>query len=55
MRIVYANSGEFSSFSDAQAQFDQLINQFSQEDNENNKLGDIHNQPNLFSCTKKLF
>ncbi len=41
MNIAYANSSEFSFFSNAQEQFDQLVTQLSSDDSENREHGDI--------------
>ena len=46
MNVAYLNSSEFSFFSDAQAQFDQLVNQLSSEDDKNNEHGDIEKHIN---------
>ncbi len=39
MNVAYLNSSELSFFSDAQAQFDQLIDQLSSQDYEDNEHG----------------
>jgi len=41
MNLAYINSSEFSFFSDAQGQFDHLINQLQSEDYEDSEHGDI--------------
>ena len=46
MDVAYVNSDEFSFFSDAQEQFDQLIHQLSSEDYENHEHGDIEKHIN---------
>jgi len=46
MNIAYLNSSEFSFFSEAQAQFDQLVLQLSSEDCENSEHGDIEKHIN---------
>ncbi len=46
MDVAYVNSGEFSFFSDAQKQFDQLTHQLSSDDYENNEHGDIEKHIN---------
>jgi len=46
MNIAYLNSSEFSFFSDAQAQFDQLVNQLSSQNYEDNEHGDIEKHIN---------
>ena len=41
MNIAYVTSGEFSFFSGAQAQLDELINELQSEDYANNEHGEI--------------
>lgn len=43
MSVAYLNSNEFSFFSEAREQFDQLIKQLSSEDYEDNEHGEIEN------------
>lgn len=46
MNVAYINTIEFSFFSDAQAQFDQIINQLSSKDYEDNEHGEMEKHLN---------